>query len=426
MTYANSQQGTAILAAIPSATLGSPDHGTSPYSGHVKLQVHPLICQHTGLMLGSLQVITVAGHVPFLSQWRETQALHPLFSLESGALLKFARNAWNNFCALTPEEASNASFTDRQEKILQVTALALLHSIADVKQDTHWLPTIQEVSSCWSSLLQLGHWKNYLESQRFRFPALRISKFNKGIDLQAYLQDCWKVKKDYESKVREGVEAEKLRSAEMALVALRNDLVTKAPKSKKLLWRWFLAHIPSRYSKDTDGWMWELFDAETESEVSEFTIADIDLFEEIVLCEIPTGSSVSHAFLERLSYKRKILTNRFQTFEILVPTLISEQKAAGTISATEPVLSEYPSKVKWMVAHAKWKLAHSDMNKHRIAAAKQQEKITVHPSYVPDIEQFLTASSRDEEEEDLGPLFDRSKSGVAIDDEENSNDDAPF
>lgn len=383
-------------------------------TGTVKLQVHPLVCQYTGITLGRLEVITVAGHVPFLSQWKNTQALHPLFSLESGALLKFAHNAWNNFCALTPEEASNAVLTDKQEKILQVTALALLHSIAEVKQDFPWLPTIQETSSCWSSLIQLGHWKNYLESQRFKFPAVRISKFNKGIDLQSYLQNCWQVKKDYESKVRESVEQEKLKSAELALISLRNDLVSKAPKSKKLLWRWFLAHIPSRYSRDTDGWMWDLFDAETETEIAEFTLADIDLFEEIVLCEIPTGSSVSHAFLERLAYKRKILQNRFNTFEILVPKMIEDEKAAGSIGAEEPKLSDYPSKILWMIAHSKWKLAHTDTAKHIKAATAAQERITVNPSYIPDITEFLSAGTKADPLDDI-PLFDRSNSRGAKD-----------
>jgi hypothetical protein len=346
-------------------------------------QHHPLICQHSGLAIGSLVLIKVAGHVPMLSQWKQTQALHPIFSLESGALLSFARNAWNNFCSLSPEEAANVQITDKQEKILQVTALAMVHQLGDVKQDYPWLPSIQEVSACWSSLIQLSYWKNYLESKRFRFPALRISKFNKGIDLQAYLQDCWQVKKDYESKVREAVEQEKIAAAEAALASLRNDLVTKAPKSKKLLWRWFLAHIPQRYSRDTEGWMWELFDAETEAEISEFTIADIDLFEEIVLCEIPTGSSVSHAFLERLAHKRKILTNRFHTFEILVPTIIAEQKASGEISEKEPLPQDFPSRVKYLVAHSKWKLAHSDMTKHRKAAENLQDTVTVDASFKP-------------------------------------------
>lgn len=382
--------------------------------GLVKTQQHTIYCQYSGTLLGSLNLITVAGHVPYLAQWKHTQAFHPLFSLESGALLKFAHNAWNNFCNLSPEEATNVALTDRQEKILQVTALAILHSIAEVKQDTVWLPTIQETSSCWSSLMQLGHWKNYLESRRFKFPAIRISKFNKGIDLQAYLQDCWQVKKDYESKVREGVEQEKLRSAEMALVALRNDLVSKAPKSKKLLWRWFIAHIPSRYSRDTEGWMWDLFDAETEAEISEFTIADINLFEEIVLCEIPTGSSVSHAFLERLNHKRKILNNRFNTFEILVPDIVEKEKAAGNIAAEEPKLQDYPSRVKWIIAHAKWKLAHTDISKHRLAAEKEQATVTVSASCVPDITEFLGASEADTPE-DL-PLFDLSKRAGNSDD----------
>lgn len=379
-------------------------------------QTHILTCQYSGLTIASIHLIKVAGHVPYLAQWKHTQAFHPLFSLDPGALLKFARNAWNNFCSLTPEEATNAALTEKQEKILQVTALAILHQIADVRQDTPWLPSIQEVSSCWSSLLQLAHWKNYLESARFRFPSIRISKFNKGIELQAYLQSCWAVKKDYESKVREAVEEEKLRAAEAALVALRNDLVTKAPKSKKLLWRWFLAHIPSRYSRDTEGWMWELFDAETESEISEFTVADIDLFEEIVLCEIPTGSSVSHAFLERLAHKRKILTNRFHTFEILIPKIIETGKADGSIAEKEPVATDFANRAKFLVAHAKWKLAHSDLNKHRRAAETMQEKVTVNPSYRPDISQFLAAS--EEDDDDLGPLFDRSK--------KNSADENPF
>lgn len=392
----------------------------------VSLQTHPLVCQYTGLTLGRIELITVAGHVPFLSQWKNTQVIHPLFSLDLGGLLSFAKNSWNNFCSLSPEEAANAQLTERQEKILQVTALAILHNIADVQQTTQWLPTIQEVSSGWSSLIQLAYWKSYLESNRFRFPALRISKFNKGIELQPYLQNCWKVKKDYESKVREAVELEKLESAERALVALRNDLVTKAPKSKKLLWRWFLAHIPQRYARDTEGWMWDLFDAETESEIQEFTIADIDLFEEIVLCEVPTGSSVSHAFLERLAHKRKVLTNRFQTFEILVPDMVQREKASGAIGVNEPKLTEYPSKVAWMVAHAKWRLAHTDTEKHRREAQAVQDTVSVKASHVPDFgAMFGLGSSNEDDEDDEGPLFDRSTSKGALNtdgDEENQDE----
>jgi len=365
-------------------------------------QVHPILCTRTGITVGALTVLRVAGHVPFLSQWKHTQALHPIFSLEPTALLQFARNSWYQFCELTQQQAADEAITFKQEQTLRVTALAIIHHMSEVDQSIVWLPTLQEVYVNWTSLMQLSYWKNYLESNRFKFPDLRISKNNKGIDLHGYIQDCWKVKKEYETKVRDNLEAEKIRSAEIALKGIRDDVVAKTPKSKKLLWRWFLAHIPARYERDTAGWMWELFDAETEQEISEFTMADIDLFEEIFLCEVPTGSSISAAFLDRLSYKRTILETKFEAYEILVPSSIAAGVADGSISMTEPRLADFPSKVLWMIAHAKWKLAHTDQNKYRDAALKQQSTVTVKPSYVPNINDVLGGEEDDTDEDDVG------------------------
>lgn len=375
-------------------------------------QVHPIICTRTGITVAAITVHKVAGHVPYLSQWKHTQALHPLFSLEPTALINFGKDLWNHFCSLTPEQAADEALTTKQELLLRISALAMLHHLSEVHQSTVWIPTLGEVSSNWKSLLQLSYWKNYLESKRFKFPALRISKFNKGFDLTAYLQDCWAVKKEYETHVREAVEAEKLESAERALKALRDDLAGKAPRSKKLLWRWFIANMSSRYAKDTDGWMWDLFNAETEAEISEFTIADIDLFEEICLCEIPTGSSISHAFLERISHKRKLLETKFQAFEILIPNSIAAGVADGSISSVEPVLADFKSKVLWIIAHSKWKLGHVDQTKHREAAIKLQQTTTVKPTFVPDISEYLGRDDADSEE-DL-PLFDLSTGDTPV------------
>lgn len=365
-------------------------------------QVHPIICNRTGLTIAALTVVKVAGHVPYLSQWKHTQALHPIFSLEPGALLKFARNVWSNFCELTQEEASNQEITDKQEQILRVTALAMLHQLGEVDQTIYWMPTLQEVYANWTSLMQLSYWKNYLESKRFKFPDLRISKNNKGIDLHAYLHDCWLVKKGYETRVQEAIEKEKIDAAEIALKGIRDDLISKTPKSKKLLWRWFLAHIPARYERDTASWMWELFDAETETEISEFTMADIDLFEEIFLCEVPTGSSISNAFLAKLAHKRKILESKFEAFEILVPESIAEGVADGSIGAEEPKLAEYASKVAFIMAHAKWKLSQTDTSKHRDAALARQQSVTVKPTFVPSIADFLPSFESDDDEDIKG------------------------
>jgi len=375
-------------------------------------QVHAITCSRTGVTVAALTVEKIAGHIPYLSQWKGTQALHPLFSLGNTELLQFGRNTWHNFCTLSQEESGMPMITDKHEMMLRITALAMLHKMADVHQSTIWIPTLSDVFTNWTSLMQLSYWKNYLDSTRFRFPELRISKNNNGIDLTGYIQECWESKKSYESKVRELSEAERIRTADEAVKGLRDEIAGKTPRSKKLLWRWFLAHIPSRYAADTEGWMWTLFDAEKEDEIAVFTMADIDLFEEIFLCEVPTGSSVSAAFLERLRHKRSILETKFETFEILVPNSIAEGAANGSISTVEPKLADFPGKVQFLIAHSKWKLAHSNQTKHRDAAIKLQQSITVNPTFIPNIEDVLPTRTDDESED-----IDTNSIGVNLSDE---------
>lgn len=362
------------IAAIPTAA-----EATKSYT-------LPLVCKYSGLVVGSLNVATVAGYMPLLGQWKDTMILHPVFSLNEGALVKFAKNAWFRFCAFNPLEAEDDNLTTKQETLLRVAALALLHKLTTFRQDQPWLPNWAAVSKNWNSLLALSYWKNYLESERFKFPSLRISKLEPEIDLTVYLNLCWEVKKQYETKVNERVEREKIESAERALKVLRDDLAGKSPRSSKLLWRWFVANLPARYEADSEGWMRTIFYSKDSDHLqNHFTLADLDLFEQIFLAECPTGSSLSHAFLEILRGKRKILENHFETFEILVPDSIRESAAAGEISAEEPKLKDFKSKAQWMIAHAKWRLAHRGGGASAEASARKQATVTVSPTFVPEL-----------------------------------------
>lgn len=379
-------------------------------------------CRYTDTVIGTVSVLQVAGYQPFITDWKNTQSLHPLFSMTDGALLKFARNTWDYFCSLTPEEAADVELTAKQERMLQVTALALLHKLTDVEQSMAWLPPINDVYNCWSSLIQLSNWKHWLESQRFSFPTLRISRNNQGINLQSYMQDCWGVKKTYESAVREQEEKEKLKSAEAALVGLRDDLVRKTPRSKRLLWRWLVAHMPARYDADMEGWMWTLYDAETYDEVSKFTMADIDMFEEIVLNEVNVDNSVSHAFLQKLAHKRKLLEDKESTYEIVIPRAIELAKAAGDIPETEPKQADYPTRVKFIVAHAKWRLAHTDISRLAANAAMEQRKVTVKTNNMPhSVRQEQDFTFDTDEDTDEGTDY-AASSEPELEDEENQRD----
>lgn len=344
----------------------------------------PLVCSRTGITMGQLATIAVAGHMPLLGQWKDTQILHPFFSMGPVALLQFARNSWLRFCALKPEETIDDTVVAKQEQQLRAIALCMLHNLTEVRQDLPWMPDFKDVVTNWTALMSICYWKAYLDSQRFKFPQIRISKLERDLDLRSFLQLCFKCKKDYETNVNEAIEEEKIRIAERAMRGIVDEVAGKKPLSIKLLWRWFTLNMPSRYKKDLDGWMWELFSA-TEKDILDFTVRDIELFEEIFLVECPTGSSISHAFLDVLRSKHALISQHFETYEIMIPNSIAEQVASGEIAASgpRPVLADYPSKVAWMVACAKWDLAQSSSRKHRDAAIVRQGKETVTPSFRP-------------------------------------------
>lgn len=363
----------------------------------------PLVCSRTGITMGSLATIAVAGHMPLLGQWKDTQILHPFFSMKPVALLQFARNSWLRFCALRPEEAADDAVVAKQEQHLRVITLCMLHNLTEVRQDIPWLPEFKDVVSNWTALMSICYWKAYLDSERFRFPQIRISKLERDVDLRSFLQLCFKCKKDYETNVNERAEEAKKKIAEQAMRGIIDDIAGKKPLSIKLLWRWFEANMPGRYKKDIDTWMWELFSA-TEKDITDFTIRDIELFEEIFLTECPTGSSISHAFLEVLRGKHALISQHFETYEILIPNSIAEQVASGEIAASGPMpeLKDYPNKVAWMVAKAKWNLAQVDSRKHRDAAIERQRTETVTPSFRPKLVIGAQAEDLDELEADDG------------------------
>lgn len=266
--------------------------------------------------------------------------------------------------------------------MLQIAALALLHQLTEVRQDVPWLPSFVEVQNNWQSLISLSYWKAYLDSKRFSFPTVRVSKLESSINLQAFLSTCWERKNSYEGSASGLLEEAKAELAEKALLGISNELAGKRPNSQKLLWQWFLANLPKKFLPDSEGWMKTMYFSKSILDTS-FTMADIDLFEEIFLSCCPIGSSISHAFLEVLASKRKLLEQHFEAFEILVPQSLQAAAAMGEIAVAEPVAADYPRRILWIVAHAKWRLTHgaAAANKHRDAAAAKQQRVTVKTGY---------------------------------------------
>lgn len=315
-------------------------------------------CQRSGVPIGNLNYVTCAGAMPYLSHWDEMVALHPIFSLETGRLLAFARSEWNRLAKKVEDEEADK----RDSTMLQVAFLAVFHSLGSVDQQAPSLPPLHIVQSQMTRLFALAYWKFYLDSKRFAFPTFKINKLNANDrfeNLGHYLDACFEIKSNYDKNINDLVEQEKVNAAEAALKKLRNSWIV--PVGNKALYRWIRAHMPARYEADAQGWMSTLF-CGNQSTILDFDDDETDLLEQIVCGECPAGTAIMHAVRERIEAIRKIQKDHREAFTVDFETFLTEEQVKQkeqneeiTVMA-EPKLEDFASKVLWIRAKATWYL----------------------------------------------------------------------
>ena len=322
----------------------------------------PISCRLSGIQVATLEFITTAGTVPYLKSWNETICYHPVFGMDMHRLMKLAEDEWKRVAAL--DDADSVDTT-----VLRVTYLALLHTLGSIIQDTPGLPEYHTVQSTMAGVFNLASWKFFLESHRFSFPKLHICRLNNNLDfenIKDYISLCFDIKKDYETKVSDRVEKEKIAAAEKAMEALRNAWVV--PANKKMLFQWVKAHLPEKYQADAQGWLGTLF-LGSDSVALEFDREDIELADEIILSSCPAGTGILHAVRARIEHLRKVWTNHFEAWEIMdddntaEKIFVNGEKLAAPHPGEEPKERNFPKRFQFIQAHARWTLAMNKWNK---------------------------------------------------------------
>jgi hypothetical protein len=292
-------------------------------------------------------------------------ALHPVFSLGPNKLLAFARNEWNRLAKASADEET----TDKEDNMLRVCFLAVLHQLGSVKQEVPALPPLHVVQSNMSRLFALAYWHHYLDSKRFKFPAYKINKINQNAGFDAikdYIDLCFDIKKDYEQGVDDLVEKEKAVAAEKALKALRDSWVV--PVSNKQLWRWVRAHLPAKFDADAQGWMGTIFTG-GERAILAFEKDELELMVDIVESECPAGTAIMYAVRARLEAVMQVWTDNKEAFSVDFgayeddsPLDAARRMSTAPDSKTAPLLKDYPTKAAWIRANALYYLQQRAIN----------------------------------------------------------------
>lgn len=318
-------------------------------------------CKLSGLTIGNLEIETTAGAMPYLVQWSAGIAYHPVFSLETERLLTFAKQEWERLA----KAAADTEVQESESQTLQVAYLAILHRLDSIKQDIPALPPLDIVSATMGRLFKLAYWKWHLESERFVFPTFHISKYNNNANFSNigdYLNLCFDVRHDYESNVREFAEQAKLKAAERALLALKDEWLQ--PVSKRLLWQWVLPHIPDKWKPDAQGWLKTLFLGGGNAIIA-FDKEEIDLADEIITASCPYDSGVMPAVRNRINSIRSTWAQHYEAFEIeladYAPTaglFVNGVAVSAPHPGPEPTMADCGLvRSKFYIAHARWTIA---------------------------------------------------------------------
>jgi hypothetical protein len=336
-----------------------------------------LYCARTGVAIATMDMLQQAGRLPYLSQWKDSQAFHPLFSLSQNQLLAWTRKNWNQL--FRNKVLDQVSAVQRQQ--FQIAFIAILHSLNCVDQQIPALPDFHVVNTNMQRLLELAYWYNYLDSKRFRFPTLRINKLNHNSalhDIGAYFDICDSVRHDWETSRDAKLEDVKLEAARRAEKAVRGSHVRAV--SKKALWNWFLSSIASGNSKKYELPEWREWKEDSaklwfasENQQLQYSLDDVDAIEEVFILECTLGTTVSHAFTNELNKIRNNISNHQKVFEIdwsvIGQSTTTRVDAAGNrilsdvdvvgppVPGEEPKINEFISRTDYIRAKAKWDIA---------------------------------------------------------------------
>lgn len=315
-----------------------------------------ITCGYSGLPIGSLQLVTEAGAIPYLARWHESIIYHPVFGLPPGRLFDFARDTWNEL-ARTEDDVPP---TKTQRELVQVSFLAILHTLGCIDQREPALPSYEIASTQMHRLLRLAAWKWKLESLRFSFPAYRIGKWNANNRLENisdYLDTCIEARKAYLAGIDQIAEESKARAADEAAKMLANEWLR--PVTPKAMLRWIAANVSDKYRVDCENWLGHLFTGGPLVIIS-YEEEDLELMEEIILAECPIGTGMMKHVRERIKTIQQTWADHHKAFEILL-----EDHHEGDVSdpGPEPVSSDFASKGLWLQAKAKWQIARSAWQK---------------------------------------------------------------
>lgn len=338
-----------------------------------------LFCQKSTVRIGTLVLDSSCCNLtPMVAAWNETILVHPVLALSPVRTLAHLRACNEKISYADPDSEELATAQRADFEALQLAYLSCLQTFCNFTLTVPGLPPLREVLETTNRLESIAG-----AILRFKLnPANCFPRVNYNPN-DASLIDLLKL---CQTKILVATRRiEEIAEEEEQLAQLRESAVTSIRRpsriSRKHIYNWMVSYFPESVDRAL---IKKLFNLQ-ESEIPKYSRDDINYFRECFERYCPAGTPLQFELRKIADRLDSYYRDYFKTFVIESIDEDSEESEVSTDQSTtnssyetpattEPQAADYPSRVQFIVAHAKW----------RMQQEKQQKPVPAKLPLLPD------------------------------------------
>lgn len=270
---------------------------------------HHILCQRSGIAMGTMELFLHEGHIAYLQSHNESIYLHPFYNLSPAVVI---RKFDEGMIALS----KNGYVADLAAKHrMQLLFSAIAWSFECIKQDHPGLPSWQVTIGSGTRLLDLAKWYYYSTSNRLPLPELHLARHNENCgweNVRFWLNACYSVKEDWESKSRKVNMEALLNTKTAALKEIKSESYRRIDLNK--VWSWVEVQLDGNTRRCA---FWKKLFLEGDMAPEDYTEDDVDDLIESVVSNCDLGNEIMHFIQKRLAAIKMIIRDFYGSFTLV-------------------------------------------------------------------------------------------------------------
>lgn len=270
-----------------------------------------IYCQNSGVVLGTLEVLILEGHLAYLESHSESVYLHPFYKMGNNVLLKKLEDCLHK----CQEQGWVCSHAEQQR--LQLLCSAIMFSLDSIKQDGPSLPSFQIAAASAGRLVGLTKWFFFASSQRLAFPLYSVSIRNENRNWENFkhwIDSAYDIRNTWSNGKRELQKEAEIRAREQSIKEIKSESFRRVDTRK--VWNWLHLQLADHLSFGRLETFKNLF-LNGDLEAHEWTTDDVEDLQEALLMYCDIGNDIMHFVNKRLEGIRGLIKDFYSSFTLL-------------------------------------------------------------------------------------------------------------